>query len=218
MDFPTNCLAGSAFPEKIANLQRQRNLEFCRLAVLNHYFPSARRTNTTRPCTAVGAATRSDSQVSNLTMVEHLENVHNARDFATASSKVAQGRIFRAGNPAHGTLNDVLLLREKLDVRQMVDFRSSDEHAEDKGWSLMLSNGTIKKYDADGNLTEVALDHHEDLQGVRLPYAELHQMSLLERNRFIRALLWRLPPSKVAWAIGYKILGWQDEMRDVLMP
>lgn len=33
--------------------------------------------------------------------------------------------------------------------------RSADEHKEDTAWSLMLSNGIIKTYDAAGRVTEV---------------------------------------------------------------
>lgn len=33
--------------------------------------------------------------------------------------------------------------------------RSSDERKEDSAWSLMLSNGIIKTYDVQGNITEV---------------------------------------------------------------
>lgn len=38
---------------------------------------------------------------------------------------------------------------------QLVDFRSSEEHKEDTAWSLMLSNGVIKTYDAYGAVVEV---------------------------------------------------------------
>ncbi len=50
---------------------------------------------------------------------------------------------------------DVRLLRGKLGLRQLVDFRSSEERKEDSAWSLMLSNGLIKTYDASGGVTEV---------------------------------------------------------------
>lgn len=150
--------------------------------------------------------------------LKSLENVTNARDFATATPNIAPGRIFRSGNPANGTAGDVQVLRMQLGIRQMLDFRSSEEHAEDKGWPLMLSRGTMKTYDANGQLSEVSVAHNEQLAGLDLPPCELHTLSLLERNRFIRALIWRLPPWKVAQALGYKALGYEEQMRDVLVP
>lgn len=151
-------------------------------------------------------------------MLDGLESILNARDFASATEKIAPHRLLRSGNPANGSLKDVLLLRRDVGVRQMLDFRSSEEHAEDAGWSLMLSNGVIKTYDVNGDLTEVFIDHHEDLEAVPLPPCELHRLSLLERNRFIVALIWRLPFLKVGQALIYRLLGWHDEMRNVLVP
>jgi hypothetical protein len=50
----------------------------------------------------------------------------------------------------------VLLVRRELRVRQMIDFRSSDELKEDTAWSLMLSNGVIRTYDQGGSVVEVS--------------------------------------------------------------
>ncbi|KAL4519388.1 hypothetical protein Ndes2437B_g07616 [Nannochloris sp. 'desiccata'] len=101
----------------------------------------------------------------------------------------------------------------------MLDFRSSEEHREDNnGWSLMLSNGDITCYDVNGNVSSVAIDRNAALSGIDLPTCELHRLSLLERDRFIKALLWRLPPLKVAQALGYKLFGYDEEMRTTLVP
>lgn len=152
-------------------------------------------------------------------ILSQLENVLNARDFASATSKIAPGRMYRSGNPANGSLNDVKTLRLELGIQQMLDFRSSEEHREDNnGWSLMLSNGDITCYDVNGNVSSVAIDRNAALSGVDLPTCELHRLSLLERDRFIKALLWRLPPLKVAQALGYKLFGYDEEMRTTLVP
>ena len=50
----------------------------------------------------------------------------------------------------------MLLLRRELGVRQLVDFRSADEHKEDSAWSLMLSNGVMRTYDPAGGVAEVS--------------------------------------------------------------
>jgi protein tyrosine/serine phosphatase len=174
--------------------------------------PSTR--STTR---AISSTTSSVS--STAASLSKLENVLNARDFASATSKIAPGRMYRSGNPANGTLNDVKTLRLNLGIQQMLDFRSSEEHKEDNnGWSLMLSNGDITCYDVNGDISSLAIDRNAALKGVDLPTCELHRLSLLERDRFIKALLWRLPPLKVVQAVGYKIFGYEEQMRATLVP
>lgn len=150
--------------------------------------------------------------------IDRLENVLNARDLATATPLVAPGRIFRSGNPSNGTLKDVKTLRLELGINQMLDFRSTEEHKEDTGWSLMMSNGDITCYDTLGNITSISIDHNAALKGVDLPECQLHRLSLLERERFIRALLWRLPAWKVAQAVAYKVMGYSEQMRETLVP
>jgi hypothetical protein len=101
----------------------------------------------------------------------------------------------------------------------MIDLRSSSERAEDKSWPLMLSNGVIKDYDEQGRLVELSVDDHPDLDGT--PFSspiQLHRLSLLERHRFIRAIMWKLPLRKTLMAGIYKALGWEDEMRDTIIP
>lgn len=150
--------------------------------------------------------------------LDRLENVLNARDLASATKHIASGRIFRAGNPASGTAADVQILRSELSVRQMIDFRSTEEQNEDCGWSLMLSNGVIKSYDREGRLTEISFDRNAELQHIDLPQCELHRISLIDRQNFIRALIWRLPPMKVAVALAYRLFGMHEQMRAVLVP
>ena len=82
----------------------------------------------------------------------------------------------------------------------------------------MMSNGEITEYDQQGNITSISIDHNPQLLSLPIPQCRLHRLSLLERERFIRALLWRLPPLKVAQAIGYKVLGYKEQMRDTLVP
>lgn len=114
-------------------------------------------------------------------------------------------------------MQDVKLLREELGIRSLFDFRSSEEQKQDSGWHLMLSNGVIKNYDLQGKLTQVTVDHNENVSS-SLPHCELHRLSLIERDRFVRALIWRLPPLKVARALGYKAVGNKEKMRDVIVP
>lgn len=149
---------------------------------------------------------------------QRLERVPNARDLAEACPKIHAGRIFRSGSPAHATISDVRLVRSELKVQQMIDLRSAEERAEDKSWPVMLSNGIIKTYDDKGNLVKIAVDDHPELSDLKLEPIELHRLSLLERNRFVKSLVWKLPYQKLALAGIYKALGWQESMRDVIIP
>lgn len=168
-----------------------------------------------QPSTSKEAAAQPPSIASLLTGFEKILNI---RDLAEASSKIKPGRIYRSGSPAHASIDDVKLLRSQLRIQSLIDLRSSTERKEDSAWSLMCSNGTIKTYDIEGNLTEVACDHNADLAGVDIPECELHRLSLLERDRFVRGLLWKLPFSKLAPAMVYKLLGYEEKMRDIVVP
>ena len=170
------------------------------------------RTQLLLPSTSRMATTSASSSL------DRLENVLNARDLASATKNIAPGRIFRSGNPARATAHDVKILRHLLSIRQMIDFRSAEEQKEDCGWSLMLSNGIMKSYDQEGRLTEISYDDNVALQDINLPRCELHRISLIERQNFIKALIWRLPPRKVAVALAYKLFGMHEQMREVLVP
>lgn len=169
-------------------------------------------------CVSRCLAMLSGKQASTADALMRLEKVLNARDLASATPRIAPGRVFRAGNPANGTTSDVSILRQQLNIRQMLDFRSAEEQKEDRGWSLMLSNGVMKSYDRNGQLTEVSIDTHSELGDLSLPQCSLHRISLLERQAFIKALIWRLPPLKVVQAASYRLLGMHESMRDVLVP
>lgn len=147
-----------------------------------------------------------------------LTHILNARDLAEACPKIKPGRLFRSGSPAHASQEDVLVVRRDLQVQHMIDFRSADEHKEDTAWSLMLSNGIIKTYDAAGRVTEVAVDHNAALHGVDLQDISLHRISLMERNRVMRGMISKLPISTLLWAGFYKLTGNNDSMRDALVP
>jgi hypothetical protein len=169
------------------------------------------------------AAASLDPATSSRAALDRLERVLNARDLAEACPHlVAPGRLFRSANPSPASAADVLLLRRDLRITHMLDFRSAEEQREDRGWPLVLAHGTIRSYDGAGRLVEVAVDGHAALAaalgGAELAGCELQRLSLLEKDRFIWGLLRRLPYLKTAQALGYRLLGWDDAMRDVLVP
>jgi protein tyrosine/serine phosphatase len=171
--------------------------------------------------------------------LERLEKVLNARDLAEASPVIRPGRIFRAGSPAQASVHDVLLLRRELRLRQLVDLRSAEERKEDSSWGLVLChNGRvvltveeqrlrdlIEGEDGDdvaltGDSKRVPIDaaHEVQLLAAGLEDIELHRVSLLEKGRFIRGLLRKLPFTKIAYSAFYKLIGNEDAMRGTLMP
>ena len=147
--------------------------------------------------------------------------IQTSRPDASLPARLSRaGRLYRSGNPAAASLSDVALLRGDLGITHMLDFRSAEEQSEDRGWPLVLSNGVIRTYDARGKLAEVAVEGAEEvaLAGLHLPRCELHRLSLLEKDRFVWGLVMRLPVFSVFKALAYRLLGWHDAMRDVLVP
>ncbi|GAB4817039.1 hypothetical protein N2152v2_004085 [Parachlorella kessleri] len=157
------------------------------------------------------------STASTTAQLGRLERVLNARDLAEACPRIKPGRIYRAGNPAHASHKDVLTLREKLGLRHLLDFRSSNERAEDSAWSLMLSNGVVKTYDG-GRVSSVSVDHNAALEGVELHDIELHQLPLLEKSSFIWGLVRRLPLGSLVAGVFWKAFGYEEKMREQLIP
>lgn len=149
-------------------------------------------------------------------ILENLENVKNIRDLSSAApGKIAPGRFFRSGNPAHSSPNDTQILRNRLNINTFLDFRSKIEHMEDKGWHLVLSNGKITTYDVKGTFTAAEF---EETLGLDLPCARLYRLPLIEKRRLVKSVLWRLTFSKAAQLLFYKLLNNEDKMRAIIVP
>lgn len=154
---------------------------------------------------------------------EAFENISNARDLAESTERILEGKIFRSGNPVQGTKMDTVALRKTFGVRQMIDLRSDSEYEEDSGWHSLLTGGVLRNYSFANGKKGVLVsssemgDHHE-FDDIGLPTCELHRFSLLEKKKFIRTLLWKLPFSKTFAALACKMLGYEDKMREILLP
>ena len=67
-------------------------------------------------------------------------------------------------------------------------------------------------------LPQVSVDHNAALEGVELHDIELHQLPLLEKSSFIWALVRRLPLSSLVAGVFWKAFGYEEKMREQLIP
>lgn len=161
------------------------------------------------------------AQVGNTTRLvfsEAFEAIQNARDLSETASGILPGKVYRSGNPSNATKDDCIKLRRDFDVRHFLDLRSREEHALDRDWHCVLSNGTIKTYTFSKSQGVQWATDEVKMGDLDLPRCEMHRISLLEKKRFIRKLLWRLPLIKTLFALGFKVLGFEDRMKAILLP
>lgn len=149
---------------------------------------------------------------------ESFTSISNARDLAETATSLRPGRLFRTGNPSSATMEDYTTLRKHFQVQQMLDLRSAEEHALDDGWHAVLNNGAIKTYHFSDRLGVHTDTKAIEMLDEELPYCELHRFSLLEKKKFIPKLLWRLPKLKTLVALAWKVAGYEDKMKEILLP
>ena len=144
-------------------------------------------------------------------------SIANARDLAETAYGIQPGKVCRSGNPSSATLEDCARLRKDFGIRHFVDLRSREEHALDKGWHDVMSNGTILTYSFQSHGIQVEEEVIPE-GGLGASHCKMHRISLLEKKRFIRKLLWRLPVLKTLVALGFRILGYEAKMKEILLP
>jgi protein tyrosine/serine phosphatase len=146
------------------------------------------------------------------------EAIQNARDLSETSSGILPGTIYRSGNPSDATKEDSIKLRKDFNIRNFLDLRSGEEHAMDTGWHTVLSNGVIKTYNFSKSQGVHWDTDHIPPGDLDLPPCEMHRISLLEKKRFVRKLLWRLPLAKTIVALGFKMIGMENRSKEILLP
>ena len=149
------------------------------------------------------------------------EAIQNARDLAETATAILPGRVFRSGNPSNATREDSIKLRRSFNIRHFMDLRSQEEHAFDEtnAWHSVLSNGSIKTYTfSRSGGVHWETDTIQPFGDLDFPPCEMHRISLLEKKRFVRKLLWRLPLPKTLVALVFKLLGFEDQMKAILLP
>eukprot|EP00890_Picochlorum_soloecismus_P003062 jgi/Picsp_1/3757/NSC_06592-R1_protein len=149
--------------------------------------------------------------------------IPNARDLADSTNYIDRGKIFRSGNPIDATRQDSIVLRKSFGVEKFIDLRSGSEHEAHEEWHCILSGGTIynysfTKWDGIHLASSIVVGINPDLEGESLQPCELHRFSLLEKKRFISKLLWKLPLWNTILALSYKVMGYEDKMRSILLP
>lgn len=131
-----------------------------------------------------------------------LEKIQNIRDLAEASCKVQPGRIFRSACPNVASTSDIILLRKQLGVQQLIDLRSAMEREEDASADLLIGaelmqTGKLKmfeEWEAFSRRTALAVDENTAAENQLV----VHHVGLLEKTRYFRSLLTRLPRSVLA--------------------
>ncbi|CAG9460850.1 unnamed protein product [Pedinophyceae sp. YPF-701] len=139
-----------------------------------------------------------------------LELVRNTRDLSVATPRCRPGALLRTACPAEASGADVELFSEHVGVTELLDLRSEEEQREDDAAAVLAGCITVDRlYDRDdrapGGLAvqETTMDRSGDAQ----PEATFvrHRLSLLDRDRFYKALLWKLPKLTVARALVTQI-------------
>ncbi|BDA43530.1 hypothetical protein COCOBI_04-5420 [Coccomyxa sp. Obi] len=148
-----------------------------------------------------------------------LNSVLNARDLAEACKTIAPGRVLRAACPISANEEDVLLLREMLQITRLIDLRSDYERRQD-GLGLLVKNAHVIKV----GRRKGAATLQGDVGSVYLPKAPrhndvltVHYISLLERSRYYSAFIRSLPLGKAAAIIFWALLLKKDRAISIAM-
>mmetsp|Transcript_13790 Transcript_13790/g.41632 ORF Transcript_13790/g.41632 Transcript_13790/m.41632 type:complete len:434 (+) Transcript_13790:648-1949(+) len=137
--------------------------------------------------------------VSTTPTIKRLESVQNMRDLAEAYPGIQPGRVFRSACPNVASPADVRLLREDLGIAQLIDLRSKIERREDVGAELLMGAEIIQtarlrgfeKWDrfSKRRNEQIEVEMQPDLPGQLV----VHHVGLIEKTRYLRSLLTRLP-------------------------
>lgn len=168
-------------------------------------------------------------------VLTELQDVKNARDLSEACSSIQSGKVFRSACPASASAEDTELLRHRLGISVLIDLRSSEERKEDPESLLMegaLSEefaecGNMLDEDAPETVKSSAEGQSSEvvrlLDGVVNGDADtgagskisnrgglpsslvVYHVALLEKERYYRALLGRLPWCTAATALFWAL-------------
>ena len=148
---------------------------------------------------------------------------NNFRDVATTVRGIKQGVVFRSGNVLR---RPDVLMKPDGSITRILDLRGASEYESNEAW-LAAAGGpiAIRTFSpADGSFDEERVGPLRECAGgerdtaVTHPDVVIHRVSLLDRNKFIWRLLWKLPLLKTMQALGMKLVGNDAGLRDVLVP
>lgn len=142
-------------------------------------------------------------QVPTSTNIQQLQKVKNMRDLAEVCSGIAPGRILRSACPNSAEQPDVDIIRHKLGISHLVDLRSGYERSEDPE-NLLVEESELQVSKRQGNIAQMERFEQvgEGEQSGHKPFT-IHHLSLLERSRYYKAILLKIPflssASALAW-------------------
>lgn len=129
-----------------------------------------------------------------------LKVVRNARDIGESCSNIRQGILYRSACPVPADDHDVQLLCKELRIQHFIDLRSDYERRAD-GPSALLATAAVKQARRQGSgavLTELSPPQTSANEGSNVNPLTVYSIPLLERSRYYRNLMWKLPYSSAA--------------------
>ena len=139
---------------------------------------------------------------------------NNFRDVAMTASSIKRGILFRSGNVLR---RPDVLDRPEGRITRVLDLRGSSEYEDNQAW-LAAAGGavTIRTFSpVDRSFSEERVVPPREGGG---RHTVVHRVSLLDKKRFVRRLLWKLPLWKAIQALGMKLIGDDAGLRELLVP
>eukprot|EP00798_Chlamydomonas_sp_ICE-L_P008168 gene8168-1423_t len=128
--------------------------------------------------------------------------------------EVVDGLLLRCAAPSGATTKDIHMLLQGIGIKDMIDLRSGEELAEDPPESHLFDTSSFVRWDrhwVSGQIHAAATFQRPGASVVR------HNVSVLERGRYFRGLLWKVPITSVMSAAAYGVMMDKERARLTLL-
>lgn len=127
-------------------------------------------------------------------------------------------KLFRSANVLRAASpSEALVARPGGAISRVLDLRSDEEYESGPAWLAVAPEISIRTHSFSGGSVAVRREiHGEPVEGI--PRVDIRRISLLDKKKFVRRLVWKLPPLKTVRALGYRLTGNKTAMRDLLIP
>ncbi|KAK9796986.1 hypothetical protein WJX73_007189 [Symbiochloris irregularis] len=135
--------------------------------------------------------------------LQALKSIKNARDLGESCSNIKKGVLYRSACPVPACEEDVTLLRKDLRIQHLIDLRSDYEQRAD-GPSSLTAPASIKRARRVGSgasMSDVSGPQSSTASSSDSSPLTLYRIPLLERSRYYRTLMWKLPYASAASVI-----------------
>ena len=144
---------------------------------------------------------------------------NNFRDVAASTNSIRKGLLYRSGNVLRRP--DVLKRPPgQRDITRILDLRSGDEYERDDAWLSLAT--TIRTFSpTDGTIREQSNQGERSDKGNKGGETDetvVFRVSLLEKRKVIQSILWKLPLVTALKALGLKLIGDDEGLRNILVP